>query len=257
MAFAFAVHTDPGINPIASDAVHAGTWLAAVAEGAGVTVGGELAAEIVVDALAGLDTPTPPDDLTAAMHGALDDARRRIAAVAERSPHHAEMSTMFTALVSADDRIGFIHLGAGRAYMLRGDLYQISPEPNAESRSPHQLPPPTRAGGLLNAAGDRLDSLTLTIREAESRDRYLLCSTALDASLDDQSKYRILSGHADPAIAARHLIDAAIRCHNQPPLTALIADIVEPAPRHNPIKFGQSRSETQATSAPSGSPVTE
>ncbi|MFG2006149.1 hypothetical protein ACGFNU_44070 [Spirillospora sp. NPDC048911] len=83
---------------------------------------------------------------------------------------------MFTVLVSADDRIGF----------------------NAESTSSHQLPPPTRAGGLLNAAGDKLDSLTLTTRAAESRDRYLLCSTALDASIDDQSKYRILSATLIP-----------------------------------------------------------
>ena len=53
------------------DALHAGSWLVAVADGMGGMAAGDLASALTIDAVAPLDVETPEDALVAALEGGI------------------------------------------------------------------------------------------------------------------------------------------------------------------------------------------
>ena len=109
------------------DSAYAGPRLLALADGMGGHAAGEIASQFVVAALARLDEDEPGQNLTAALTRALTVGNEAIAAHVEAHPETEGMGCTATALLFDGRRMGLIHVGDSRAYLLRdGTLSQIT-----------------------------------------------------------------------------------------------------------------------------------
>ena len=109
------------------DSAYAGPRLLALADGMGGHAAGEIASQFVVAALARLDEDEPGQDLTGALTRALTVGNEAIASHVEAYPETDGMGCTATALLFDGRRMGLLHVGDSRAYLLRdGTLTQIT-----------------------------------------------------------------------------------------------------------------------------------
>jgi len=201
LAVKYAVRTDRGlVRPANQDFAYAGEQLLAVADGFGER--GDAASQAAVSALQQIGV----GDLLNAMDDAMDSAAELAGnAVAGM----AGSGTTLTALLWSGSRLGLVHIGDSRAYLLRGgELFQITHDDTlvqtmvdegkltvAEAYS-H----PDRA--LLSKAltGDHHNP-GIEVRDGQAGDRYLLCSDGLYGVVDvDTIKDVLASEEPQPAV---------------------------------------------------------
>ena len=88
---------------------------------------GEVASQLVIAALAHLDDDEPGGDLLAKLDAAVRAGNSAIAAQVEMEPDLEGMGTTLTAILFAGNRLGLVHIGDSRGYLLRdGELTQIT-----------------------------------------------------------------------------------------------------------------------------------
>src|ERR1700748_1119866 len=124
----YAARSDRGlVRANNEDSVYAGARLLALADGMGGHAAGEVASQLVIAALAHLDDDEPGGDLLAKLDNAVRSGNAAIAAQVEMEPDLEGMGTTLTAILFAGTRIGMIHIGDSRGYLLRdGELTQIT-----------------------------------------------------------------------------------------------------------------------------------
>jgi protein phosphatase len=221
------------------DSVYAGARLLALADGMGGHAAGEVASQLVIAALAHLDDDEPGGDLLAKLDEAVRAGNAAIAAQVEAEPELEGMGTTLTAILFAGDRIGLVHIGDSRGYLLRdGELFQMTQDHTmdellkAEAEQAGQTADPAETSRLshvlyrvLDGRDDREPDLRL--REARLGDRYLLCSDGLSGPVEAQRIYELLSAEADPQRAVAALIEEARNNGGPDNITAVVADVVE------------------------------
>src|SRR5512135_2498801 len=179
----YAVRSDVGLLRDGNeDSLYAGPRLLAVADGMGGHAAGEVASAIAIAALAPLDEDAPGADLTEALRRATISANDQLREMVSADSALDGMGTTLTAVLSAGVRLGLVHVGDSRAYLLRDRvLQQITHDHTlvqtlvdegrlaAEEAGSH----PQRS--LLTRALDGRGSveLDLSVREARAGDRYL------------------------------------------------------------------------------------
>ncbi|MGE0298691.1 PP2C family protein-serine/threonine phosphatase [Pseudonocardia sp.] len=222
------------------DAVYAGPRLLALADGMGGHAAGEVASSLVISALAPLDDDTPGDDLLAELHTATVQGNAAITQHVADAPDLEGMGTTLTAILFAGTRLGLVHVGDSRAYMLReGALTQITKddtfvqslidEGRISEDEAHNHP--QRSLLLRAITGGEIDP-SLTIREARAGDRYLLCSDGLSGVVSDETLRDTLSSYADPRACADRMIELALRGGGPDNITCIVADVVD-------VEFGE------------------
>lgn len=235
LALRYAARSDRGlIRGNNQDSVYAGPRLLAVADGMGGHVGGEVASKIVIAALAPLDEDTPGEDLIAQLRGATENANAHLRDVMAQDPALDGMGTTLTAMLFAGNRLGLVHVGDSRAYLLRGgQLTQITHDDTfvqalvdegrltAEEASVH----PQRSLILRALNGTDVDP-DLSIREARVNDRYLLCSDGLSGVVSTETLYEALQ-IPDPRECADRLIELALRSGGPDNITCIVADVLD------------------------------
>jgi protein phosphatase len=180
--------------------------------------GGDPASAAAVDALKPLETlAVPAEDLLGALADAVSDANRAIEEVGASTPTGGVVSTL-TALLWSGSRLALVHIGDTRAYLVRdGELFQITHDHTyvqslvdegrltAEEAASHpQRSPLVRA--LTGTGGAQPD---LSLHEAVTGDRYLLCSDGLSAVVPTGSLREVLTGPGGP----QQVLDGAVdRC---------------------------------------------
>src|SRR5919199_2164126 len=124
----FAARSDRGLLRDGNeDSVYAGPRLLAVADGMGGHAAGEVASAVAIAALAPLDEDAPGADLLAALRHATLSANTQLREMVAADSALDGMGTTLTALLSAGVRLGLVHVGDSRAYLLRdGELTQIT-----------------------------------------------------------------------------------------------------------------------------------
>jgi protein phosphatase len=196
------------------DAVHAGAWLVAVADGVGGGPSGEVASDIAISSLAVLDTGPGPGSLADAVR----TANQRIRAAAQADPELAGMGTTLTAMRVTGDHLELVHIGDSRAYRWRdATLTQLSRDDTfvqglvdqglisaAQAREHPQRSLVTQA---MNGSEIRPSYTTVRPRAG---DRYLLCSDGLSDYVDDEAIARALAAGGEPDECARQLVDLAL-----------------------------------------------
>ncbi|BCZ21671.1 protein phosphatase 2C domain-containing protein [Mycobacterium senriense] len=231
----YAARSDRGlVRANNEDSVYAGARLLALADGMGGHAAGEVASQLVIAALAHLDDDEPGGDLLAKLDNAVRSGNAAIAAQVEAEPELEGMGTTLTAILFAGDRIGMVHIGDSRGYLLRdGELTQITKDDTfvqtlvdegritREEAHSH----PQRSLIMRALTGHEVEP-TLTMREARAGDRYLLCSDGLSDPVSDETILEALQ-IPDVAEAAYRLIELALRGGGPDNVTVVVADVVD------------------------------
>ena len=231
----YAARSDRGlVRANNEDSVYAGARLLALADGMGGHAAGEVASQLVIAALAHLDDDEPGGDLLSKLDDAVREGNSAIAAHVELEPELEGMGTTLTAILFAGNRLGLVHIGDSRGYLLRdGELTQITKDDTfvqtlvdegritAEEAHSH----PQRSLIMRALTGHEVEP-TLIMREAKEGDRYLLCSDGLS---DPVSQETILEALQIPDVAesADRLIELALRGGGPDNVTVVVADVVD------------------------------
>ncbi|GAY13984.1 PP2C family serine/threonine-protein phosphatase [Mycobacterium sp. shizuoka-1] len=231
----YAARSDRGlVRANNEDSVYAGARLLALADGMGGHAAGEVASQLVIAALAHLDDDEPGGDLLSKLDDAVHEGNSAIAAHVELEPELEGMGTTLTAILFAGNRLGLVHIGDSRGYLLRdGELTQITKDDTfvqtlvdegritAEEAHSH----PQRSLIMRALTGHEVEP-TLIMREAKEGDRYLLCSDGLS---DPVSQETILEALQIPDVAesADRLIELALRGGGPDNVTVVVADVVD------------------------------
>lgn len=231
----YAARSDRGlVRSNNQDSVYAGPRLLALADGMGGHAAGEVASKVVIAALAPLDDDEPSDDLLGQLRAAVLTGNGAIAELVANDPDLEGMGTTLTAVLFAGSRLGLVHIGDSRAYLVRdGELTQITHDDTfvqslidegritEEEAANH----PQRSLLLHALTGHEVEP-SLAIREARAGDRYLLCSDGLTGPVSTETMAEALR-IPDPQQCADRMIELALKGGGPDNVTVIIADVVD------------------------------
>jgi serine/threonine protein phosphatase PrpC len=240
----YAARSDRGlIRHGNQDSVYAGPRLLAVADGMGGMAAGDVASNIVIAALAPLDEDVPSNAPLDALRSAVETANQQIRAAVEQNPAMEGMGTTLTGMLFGGNKIGMVHIGDSRAYLLRdGELTQITRDDTyvqllVDEGRITELEANThpQKSLLMRALDGRDTDAEYSLRQVMPGDRYLLCSDGLSGVVSDETIAATLREYADPHQCADRLIQLALRAGGPDNITVIVADftdedIVEEAP---------------------------
>ncbi|QYN37286.1 protein phosphatase 2C domain-containing protein [Pseudonocardia sp. DSM 110487] len=215
----------------------------AVADGMGGHAHGEVASAVAISALLDLDARLRGADLAGvdlldALRETIDDAAARLTGLAQQDPDLRGTGTTVVALLVDGTRIGALHLGDSRAYLLRdGQLHRLTRDHTLvqslvdEGRiSEAEAATHPRRSWLVKTLQDSsIPEPDLFHVEGRPDDRYLICSDGATAVLEDAQLHEILAGFAEPAAAVAELIARANAGGGPDNITCIVADLVEGA----------------------------
>ncbi|MGW1681757.1 protein phosphatase 2C domain-containing protein [Saccharopolyspora sp. NPDC002376] len=231
----YAARSDRGlVRSNNQDSVYAGPRLLALADGMGGHAAGEVASKVVIAALAPLDDDEPSDDLLGQLRNAVLTGNGAISELVANDPDLEGMGTTLTAVLFAGSRLGLVHVGDSRAYLVRdGELTQITHDDTfvqslidegritEEEAANH----PQRSLLLYALTGHEVEP-SLAIREARAGDRYLLCSDGLTGPVSTETMAEALR-IPDPQQCADRMIELALKGGGPDNVTVIIADVVD------------------------------
>jgi protein phosphatase len=237
LSLRYAARSDVGLLREGNeDSAYAGPRLLALADGMGGQAYGEVASSTVIASIAHLDEDVPGSELLDMLSVAVDDANERLRQMIEDDAELDTMGTTLTVLYFAGSRLGVVHIGDSRAYLLRdSELSQITRDHTfvqglvdegritAEQATHH--PHRSLIMRALDGRGGRVD-LDLSVREAREGDRYLVCSDGLSDVVSFETIQQTLTEANGPDDAADDLIELALRAGGPDNVTCLVADIV-------------------------------
>jgi serine/threonine protein phosphatase PrpC len=231
------VVTDVGmIRSNNEDLAYAGRRLYALADGMGGPPAGDLASEIMIDTLRGLDETEVETgyDAMVALRDRIDDANRAIFEAAEAEAGRHGMGTTVTGLLRAEDgTLGLVHVGDSRGYLFRaGSLTQITVDDTYVQLLIDQgaLDPadarhhPQRAIVTQAVQGATFEP-HCSVLEPKPADRYLLCSDGLSDVLTDETISTALATYPDPLECGQRLIKLTLASGAPDNVTVVIVDI--------------------------------
>jgi serine/threonine protein phosphatase PrpC len=249
LSLRFAARSDVGlVRQGNEDSGYAGPSLLAVADGMGGHAAGEVASSVAVATLAGLDDDVAGTELLDSLKSAVDEANSTLRDMVDQHPQLEGMGTTLTALLWAGRRLGLVHVGDSRAYLLRdGGLTQITHDHTfvqtlvdegriTEEEADHH---PQRSLIMRALDGRGTVEMDLSVREVRPGDRYLLCSDGLSGVVPRTLLAETLS-EGDPETAADKLIELALRGGGPDNVTCIVADVVDSdsRPSTHPVVVG-------------------
>ncbi|VEI13366.1 PP2C family protein-serine/threonine phosphatase [Trueperella bialowiezensis] len=219
------------------DAGYASANLLVLADGMGGAAGGDIASSVVVAHLAEIDDVHQAEDLVPLLVSTLEEAHEDLIARAEEKAELAGLGTTCIAILRASNKLGMVHVGDSRAYLLRDNkLTQITRdhtlvqylldkgEITAEEAENHP-----KRNVIMRNIGDTPEPIELdeSVREAVPGDRWLLASDGLFGVVSNESISQTLTEHEDLDECARELIDLALAAGAPDNVTVVLADVVD------------------------------
>ncbi|WP_067493990.1 protein phosphatase 2C domain-containing protein [Actinoplanes sp. TFC3] len=240
----YAAQSDRGlIRDGNQDSVYAGPRLLAVADGMGGMAAGDVASNIVIAAMAPLDEDVPGDALVDALRHAVGTANQTLRDTVDANPALEGMGTTLTAVLFSGSKIGMVHIGDSRAYMLRqGEFAQITKDDTYvqmlvdEGRiSPEEASSHPQRSLLTRALDGRDIDPEYSVRQVLKGDRYLICSDGLSGVVSAETIGESMRDIPDPQVCVERLVQLALRGGGPDNITVVVADatdadIVEQAP---------------------------
>lgn len=218
------------------DSGYAGPRLLAIADGMGGQAAGEVASSEVISTLVPLDDDVPGSDLLTSLGSAVQQANDQLRVMVEEDPQLEGMGTTLTALLWTGQRLGLVHVGDSRAYLLRdGVLTQITQDHTwvqrlvDEGRITEEEATTHPQRSLLMRAlgsGDHVEP-DLSIREVRAGDRYLICSDGLSGVVSHQTMEETLASYQGPQETIQELIQLALRGGGPDNITCIVADVLD------------------------------
>ncbi|MFD8688010.1 PP2C family protein-serine/threonine phosphatase [Streptomyces sp. NPDC059651] len=218
------------------DSGYAGPRLLAIADGMGGQAAGEVASSEVISTLVQLDDDVPGSDILTSLGTAVQRANDQLRMMVEEDPQLEGMGTTLTALLWTGQRLGLVHVGDSRAYLLRdGVLTQITQDHTwvqrlvDEGRITEEEATTHPQRSLLMRAlgsGDHVEP-DLSIREVRVGDRYLICSDGLSGVVSHQTMEETLASYQGPQETIQDLIQLALRGGGPDNITCIVADVLD------------------------------
>ncbi|MFF0446155.1 Stp1/IreP family PP2C-type Ser/Thr phosphatase [Streptomyces sp. NPDC004609] len=218
------------------DSGYAGPRLLAIADGMGGQAAGEVASSEVISTLVTLDDDVPGSDILTSLGTAVQRANEQLRLMVEEDPQLEGMGTTLTALLWTGQRLGLVHVGDSRAYLLRdGVLTQITQDHTwvqrlvDEGRITEEEATTHPQRSLLMRAlgsGDHVEP-DLSIREVRAGDRYLICSDGLSGVVSHQTMEDTLASYQGPQETVQNLIQLALRGGGPDNITCIVADVLD------------------------------
>ncbi|MEW1723627.1 PP2C family serine/threonine-protein phosphatase [Streptomyces sp. NPDC093109] len=218
------------------DSGYAGPRLLAIADGMGGQAAGEVASSEVISTLVQLDDDVPGSDILTSLGTAVQRANDQLRVMVEEDPQLEGMGTTLTALLWTGQRLGLVHVGDSRAYLLRdGVLTQITQDHTwvqrlvDEGRITEEEATTHPQRSLLMRAlgsGDHVEP-DLSIREVRAGDRYLICSDGLSGVVSHQTMEEALASYQGPQETIQALIQLALRGGGPDNITCIVADVLD------------------------------
>ena len=229
-----AMVTDLGlVRSNNEDSALVGPRLIAVADGMGGLPAGELASDVVVQALAPLaDAPDDADPLKL-LTAAVEDGNNRVAEMVDEHPDREGMGTTVTALLLADERFGLVHVGDSRCYLLHDNaLEQVTRDDtlvqslvDRGALTPAQARAHPQRSLVTQAIQGRPMTISGGILDAREGDRYLLCSDGLSDVVTDEAIGLALTSYPEPQECAEQLVKLAVQAGGPDNITVIVADV--------------------------------
>src|SRR6201991_3815911 len=232
----YAARSDRGlIRDGNQDSVYAGPRLLAVADGMGGMAAGDVASNIVIGAMAPLDEDVPGDALVDALRTAVDTANQQLRDTVDANPQLEGMGTTLTATLFSGSKIGMVHIGDSRAYLLRqGEFTQITKDDTYvqmlvdEGRiSPEEASSHPQRSLLTRALDGRDIDPEYSVRQVLKGDRYLICSDGLSGVVSSDTIEQTMREITDPQACVERLVQLALRGGGPDNITVVIADAID------------------------------
>ena len=187
----YAARSDVGrVRAKNDDSAYVGRRLAVVADGMGGHAGGDVASAATVLDMIHLDSDDYDGDAGTVLADEIQTANSLLSELVHIDPKLAGMGTTVTALLLAEGKLHFAHIGDSRAYRLRnGEFEQVSVDHTFVQRlidegrlRPEEAETHPHKNVLMRVLGDvdaspELDLATLEVVPGE---RWLLCSDGLN-----------------------------------------------------------------------------
>ncbi|MFE4975570.1 protein phosphatase 2C domain-containing protein [Kitasatospora sp. NPDC056651] len=218
------------------DSGYAGPRLLAVADGMGGAAAGEVASSEVLGSIVRLDEDVPGADLLTLLGDAVQGANDRLRQMVEEDPQLEGMGCTLTAMLWTGQRMGMVHVGDSRAYLLRdGSLAQITQDHTWVQRlvdegriTPEEAETHPQRSLLMRALDGRGQvEPDLSIREVRAGDRYLICSDGLSGPVSHQTLQDTLGSYYSPEQTVQELIQLALRGGGPDNITCIVADVID------------------------------
>jgi len=236
----FAARSDVGrIRSKNDDSAYAGRHLAVVADGMGGHAGGDVASAATVLDMIHLDSPDHGDDAGTILADEIQTANSLLSELVHINPKLAGMGTTVTALLLADGKLHFAHIGDSRAYRLRdGEFKQISVDHTFVQRlidegrlRPEEAETHPHKNVLMRVLGDvdASPELDLDTLDAKPGDRWLLCSDGLNYVAGHAVERTVRETH-NLHECAETLVELTLEAGSPDNVTVVMVDIVEETP---------------------------
>ena len=239
MIFSAAARSDVGMRRSANEDAYAlvpelGLFL--VADGMGGHIGGQMASHLAAESTVAAMRRVAGHraTFTEKLRYCLGEANREIFETAQRKPELSGMGTTLVALLAGGGRLGLLHVGDSRAYLIRrGRIRQLTDDHSLvaemvrrreiseldarEHPHRHVL---TRAVGVRRGVEGDLAELT-----PESGDLVVLCSDGLTGHLDDREIGTLATRCPDLETGCNQMVDLANRRGGEDNITVAIVRI--------------------------------
>lgn len=236
----FAARSDVGrIRSKNDDSAYAGRHLAVVADGMGGHAGGDVASAATVLDMIHLDSPDHGDEAGTILADEIQTANSLLSELVHINPKLAGMGTTVTALLLADGKLHFAHIGDSRAYRLRdGEFKQVSVDHTFVQRlidegrlRPEEAETHPHKNVLMRVLGDvdASPELDLDTLEARPGDRWLLCSDGLNYVAAHAVERTVRETH-NLHECAETLVQLTLEAGSPDNVTVVMVDIVEETP---------------------------
>ncbi|MFP3461967.1 protein phosphatase 2C domain-containing protein [Arthrobacter globiformis] len=236
----YAARSDVGrIRAKNDDSAYVGRHLAVVADGMGGHAGGDVASAATVLDMIHLDTDDYDDDAGTVLADEIQTANSLLSELVHINPKLAGMGTTVTALLLAEGKLHFAHIGDSRAYRLRdGEFEQISVDHTFVQRlidegrlRPEEAETHPHKNVLMRVLGDvdaspELDLATIEVQPGE---RWLLCSDGLNYVAGHVVE-RTVRETPDLHECVETLVDLTLEAGAPDNVTVVMVEIVEETP---------------------------
>jgi len=234
----YAARSDVGrIRAKNDDSAYVGRHLAVVADGMGGHAGGDVASAATVLDMIHLDHDDYDGDAGTVLADEIQTANSLLSELVHINPKLAGMGTTVTALLLAEGKLHFAHIGDSRAYRLRdGEFEQVSVDHTFVQRlidegrlRPEEAETHPHKNVLMRVLGDvdaspELDLDTLAVQAGE---RWLLCSDGLNYVAGHVVE-RTVRETKDLGECAELLIELTLEAGAPDNVTVVVLDIAEP-----------------------------
>ncbi|MFF2030459.1 protein phosphatase 2C domain-containing protein [Arthrobacter sp. NPDC058192] len=221
------------------DSAYVGRHLAVVADGMGGHAGGDVASAATVLDMIHLDHDDYDGDAATVLADEIQTANSLLSELVHINPKLAGMGTTVTALLLAEGKLHFAHIGDSRAYRLRdGEYEQVSIDHTFVQRlidegrlRPEEAETHPHKNVLMRVLGDvdaspELDLDALAVQPGE---RWLLCSDGLNYVAGHVVE-RTVRETQDRNECANLLIELTLEAGAPDNVTVVVLDIAEQTP---------------------------